>query len=185
MDLVDTLIKTADKESHSRYTDRVDKANINRVIISGSGARMPGVPNLLENHLGKAPTDPPGISPGHAVVIGAAKRAQVMQHNDMHRDEQCTSLLDLAPLPLGVETAGGIVTHVSGGAGDFPFEKRFMFTTTVDEQEGIKFRVLEGLSLEPRYNKILSTFKVQVPPAPKGVAHVSQTLLTTIKDQLS
>ena len=173
MNIVDVAIKKADSKLYMRYRDRAEKKSINRVIVSGDGANMPRVQKLLENHLGKVPTGYPDINPEHAVVIGAAKRAHLIQHNARHRNEYCTSLLDLAPLPLGVETAGGIVTGVSGGTGTWPFKKMIVFTTEVEGQEEIAFRVLEGLSLQARDNKILGAFKIQVPPAAKGVAHVS------------
>jgi len=176
MNLIDVVIRKADNKLNRKYGNRVNKSSINRVIVSGGGANMPRVGKVLESHLGKAPTDYHDISPEHAVVIGAAKRAQVLQSNARHGGEYCTSLLDLAPLPLGVETAGGIVTDVSGGTGSFPFKKNIVFTTEVDGQKEIAFRVLEGLSMQARYNKILGAFKIQVSPAPKGVAHVSQPL---------
>lgn len=72
---------------------------------------------------GKHPTDYPDISLEHAVLIGAAKRAEVMQYNARHGGEYCTSILDPAPSPMGVETAGGIVTNVSGGTEVFHLKR--------------------------------------------------------------
>lgn len=144
-------------------------SNINKVLLVGGSTRIPAVQEAVKNLTGKEPFK--GINPDECVAIGAALQAGVLGG-----EVQGLLLLDVAPLSLGVETMGGVMTKVIERNTTIPTKKSQIFSTAADGQTSVEVNVLQGEREFARDNKQLGIFKLDgIAPAPRGIPQIEVT----------
>src|ERR1043165_3985894 len=128
--------------------------------------RMPAVQDKVKELIGKEPHR--GVNPDEVVAIGAAIQAGVLKG-----DVKDVLLLDVAPLSLGIETKGGVMTRLIDRNTTIPTRKAEIFSTAEDGQPSVEIHVLQGEREMATYNKTLGKFQlVGIPPAPRGVPQI-------------
>jgi molecular chaperone DnaK len=139
---------------------------IDQVILVGGQTRMPRLQDLVAEFFGRAPHK--GVNPDEVVAVGAAIQAGVLRGA-----VEEVLLLDVTPLSIGLETAGGVFTRLITRNTTIPTRKTEDFTTTVDNQSFVNVHVLQGEREMAADNKSLAHFQlVGIPPAPRGVPHL-------------
>ncbi len=138
--------------------------DIDRVILVGGMTRMPRVQAVVQQFFGKEPHK--GVNPDEVVAIGAAIQGGVLKG-----EVKDVLLLDVTPLSLGVETAGGVFTKILDKNTTIPARKSQVFSTAVDNQPIVNVHVLQGEREMAADNKTLARFElVGIPPAPRGTS---------------
>src|SRR3989449_727314 len=144
----------------------INTKEIDRVILVGGMTRMPKVQQVVQNFFGKEPHK--GVNPDEVVAIGAAIQGGVLKG-----EVKDVLLLDVTPLSLGVETAGGVNTRIIEKNTTIPARKAQVFSTAVDNQPIVNVHVLQGEREMSADNKTLARFElVGIPPAPRGVPQI-------------
>ena len=144
----------------------ISAKGIDRVILVGGMTRMPKVQQVVQNFFGKEPHK--GVNPDEVVAIGAAIQGGVLKG-----EVKDVLLLDVTPLSLGVETAGGVNTRIIEKNTTIPARKSQVFSTAVDNQPIVNVHVLQGERDMAADNKTLARFElVGIPPAPRGVPQI-------------
>jgi len=144
-------------------------AKINELVLVGGMTRMPSIVAVAEKLAGKKPHQ--GVNPDEVVAIGAAIQGGVLKG-----DVRDVLLLDVTPLTLGIETAGGISTAMIERNTTIPVKKSQIFSTYADQQSAVDIKVLQGERPMARDNKTLGTFRLDgIPPAPRGVPQIEVT----------
>src|SRR5499433_620412 len=139
---------------------------IHQVLLVGGMTRMPLVQRLVKEFFGKEPHK--GINPDEVVAVGAAIQAGVLKG-----EVKDVLLLDVTPLSLGVETAGGVATRIIDKNTTIPCKKSQVFSTAVDNQPLVSVHVIQGEREMAGDNKTLARFElVGIPPAPRGVPQI-------------
>jgi len=137
----------------------------------GGMTRMPMVVKKVEEYFGKKPNQ--SVNPDEVVAVGAALQAAVLAGDSNVQD---ITLLDVTPLSLGIEVNGGEMHVLIPRNTTIPTEKtEDMFTTAVDNQPAIDVKVLQGERPLAADNKVLGTFRMDVPPAPRGTPRFAIT----------
>lgn len=140
--------------------------DIHKVILVGGPTRMPIVHKFVEDYVGKKIER--GIDPMECVAMGAAIQAGVLSG-----EVKDLVLLDVTPLSLGIETLGGVLTHLIERNTTIPTKKSQVFTTAEDNQTSVEVHVLQGERAMARDNVTLGRFHLSgIPPAPRGVPQV-------------
>ena len=149
----------------------VSKNKIHDVVLVGGSSRIPKVVELLKDFFnGKEPNR--SINPDEAVAYGAAVQAAILNGDQSEQIGSCV-LLDVAPLSLGIETAGGVMTFFITRNTTIPTKKSQIFTTYTDSQPGVCIQVYEGERQMTRDNNLLGKFNLDgIPPAPRGVPQI-------------
>ncbi|MFN5559397.1 MAG: molecular chaperone DnaK [Opitutaceae bacterium] len=144
-------------------------AQIDELVLVGGMTRMPKVVEIARQLGGKAPHQ--GVNPDEVVAVGAAIQGGVLKG-----DVRDVLLLDVTPLTLGIETAGGVSTAMISRNTTIPSKKTQVFSTYSDNQPSVEIVVLQGERPMSRDNKTLGTFRLDgIPPAPRGVPQVEVT----------
>ena len=148
---------------------KLKTSDIDHVVLVGGSTRMPAVVELVKTLTGgKQPNQ--GVNPDEVVSVGAALQASVLSG-----DRKDVLLIDVTPLTLGIETAGGIMTRMIERNSAIPTKKTEVFTTASDNQPAVTIQVFQGEREFTRDNKQLGTFDLSVAPAPRGVPQVEVT----------
>ena len=148
---------------------KLQKSEIDQVILVGGSTRIPGVRNLLSDFLGKSLNET--VNPDEVVAMGAAVQAGIIagEITDL-------ILLDVTPLSLGVETMGGLMTTIINRNASIPVKQSEVFSTGADYQDAVEIHVLQGERPFAKDNKSLGIFKLNgIPSAPKGVPKINVT----------
>lgn len=154
---------------------KIDKSQVHEIVLVGGSTRIPRVQKLITDYFnGKEPNK--SINPDEAVAYGAAVQAAILSGDTTSKSTNEILLLDVAPLSLGIETAGGMMTKLIPRNTTIPTKKSEVFSTFSDNQPGVLIQVFEGERQRTKDNNLMGKFELTgIPPAPRGVPQIEVT----------
>ena len=148
---------------------RLEKSDINEVVLVGGSTRIPAIQNLVQSLTNKKPNQ--SVNPDEVVAIGAAIQAGILAG-----EIKDILLLDVTPLSLGVETIGGVMTKIIARNTTIPARKSEIFSTAMDNQTNVEIHILQGERELVDGNKSLGNFRLDgIPKANRGVPQIEVT----------
>ena len=168
--LFSNLLQRMEKPCLQALKDaKINKSEINEVILVGGSTRIPKVQELVKDIFGKEPNK--SVNPDEVVAIGAAIQGGVFSG-----ESEDIVLLDVTPLSLGIETLGGVSTKLIEANATIPIKKSQIFSTAADNQPSVDINVHQGEREMALDNKSLGRFTLDgIPPAPRGTPQIEVT----------
>lgn len=165
----DLVEKTMSPTRQALKDAGMSASEIDKIVLVGGSTRIPAVQEAVKKLTGKDPHK--GVNPDEVVALGAAVQAGVLTG-----DVKDVVLLDVTPLSLGIETAGGVFTKMIDRNTTIPTSKSQVYSTYADNQTSVEIHVLQGERAMAADNKTLGRFMLgEIPPAPRGVPQIEVT----------